>query len=244
MKIIAVIPARYSSSRFPGKPLADIAGKPMIWHVCNEARKVKRIDKVIVATDSEIILHECEKLQMDVVMTSDKHPTGTDRVAEVALNEKADLYVIVMGDEPLITPKDIDKLIDTAEKDSAAEAIMLIERFINPVDAINNTTIKIAVNDNNDVIFMSRSVIPYPKETLNYDLYKNVGCYALREKGLNYFRQSQPSRLERAEGIELLRMIENRKKVKAVLIESTSMSVDTPKDLERIRQVFKERESE
>ena len=236
MKIIAVIPARYASSRFPGKPLADIYGKPMIWWVYQEAKKVKAYDKVIIATESNEIISKCNELGMDVMLTSDKHPTGTDRVAEVAQSEIADLYVIIMGDEPLISANDEERLLNAIDLMPDADAVMLTEKFTEPVDLANMTTIKLAINDDGDLIFMSRAAIPYPKDEIGYYFYKNVGCYALRKDALDYFLRTKPGNIERAEGIELLRLIENHKRVFTVPIESKSMAVDTFKDLERIRR--------
>jgi 3-deoxy-manno-octulosonate cytidylyltransferase (CMP-KDO synthetase) len=239
MKILGVIPARYKSSRFPGKPLADICGKPMIWWVYQEAVKTGKYDDVIVATESELIVEKCHELGMNVMLTSDKHSTGTDRVAEVAQKVNADLYVIIMGDEPLVTAEDEIRLIETIESAPEADAIMLTEKFKNPVDAINATTIKLAITDQNYLIFMSRAAIPYPKEELGYDLYKNIGCYAFRKEALDFYLHTKPGAIERAEGIELLRLLENHKKILTVLVDSESMAVDTPKDLERIRKVIK-----
>lgn len=235
MKVVGVIPARYASSRFPGKPLADICGKPMIWWVYQEAKKVKDFSHVIVATDHQKIVQVCEDLGMDVMLTADDHPTGTDRVAEVAKRIDADIYVIIMGDEPLITAADEIRLIESITCATDADAIMLTEKFKNPVDAVNTTTIKLAINDKGYLIFMSRAAIPYPKEAIGYDLYKNVGCYALRKEVLNFFLNTKPGNIEMAEGIELLRLLENHKKVLTIPIDSESMAVDTQKDLERVR---------
>lgn len=242
MKVVAVIPARYKSSRFPGKPLADICGKPMVQRVYEEARKVEYFERVIVATESEIIVNKCQKLGIDVMLTSDDHPTGTDRVAEVAQRIEADLYVIIMGDEPLISANDERKLVESISN-SNADAIMLTERFKDPVDVANMTTIKLAINDYGDLIFMSRALIPYPKESIGYSMYKNVGCYALKKDTLDFYLKTRPGNIEKAEGIELLRLLENHKRVMTVEIESESMAVDTQKDLERIRRVFEKKET-
>lgn len=241
MEIIGVIPARYQSSRFPGKPLADICGKPMIWWVYQEAKKVEAFKRVIVATESQIIVDECVKMGMDVMLTSDRHPTGTDRVAEVARKVSADIYVVIMGDEPLIKASDEERLIDSLDRTPEADAIMLTEEFGDPVDAVNTTTIKLAINDEGYLIFMSRAAIPYPKEAIGYKLYKNVGCYAFRREALEFFLATEPGNIERAEGIELLRLLENHRKVMTVPIESESMAVDTQKDLERIREAYRRR---
>lgn len=242
MKIVAVIPARYQSSRFPGKPLMDICGKPMVWWVYNEAKKVEAYDDVIVATESQIIIDECQKYGMKAMLTSDKHPTGTDRVAEVAQSIDADLYVIIMGDEPLIQAEEQRRLIEVIDHTPKADAIMLTEPFRDPVDVVNTSTIKLAINDEGYLIFMSRMAIPYPKDAIGYVYYKNMGCYALRKEALDYFLATKPGNIEQAEGIELLRLLENHKWVMTVKTDATSMSVDTPKDLERIRNVISERE--
>ncbi len=238
MRIVAVIPARYQSSRFPGKPLADIGGKPMVWWVYQEAKKVKEYDEVIVATESDIVLDACRELGIRAMMTSDKHPTGTDRVAEVAGHIPADIYVIIMGDEPLICAEDERQLISGMEKAVDVDAVMLTEKFVHPVDVANSTTIKLAINDEGYLIFMSRAAIPYPKESIGYSFYKNVGCYALRKEALDFYLATKPGNIERAEGIELLRLLENHRKVLTVPVKSESMAVDTPKDLLRVRRIL------
>lgn len=243
MKTVAVIPARYKSSRFPGKPLVDICGKPMFWWVHHEASKVKEFDDVIVATEDQRIIDECNKYGIHNMLTRDDHPTGTDRVAEVAQRVPADLYVIIMGDEPLISADDEAKLVHTMDDAPKADAVMLTEKFYDPVDVVNTTTIKLAINDDGYLLFMSRSAIPFPKEAIGYPYYKNVGCYAIRKDALDYYLATKPGFCERAEGIELLRLLENHKWVKTVQSDNLSMSVDTQKDLERIRDVIRKREN-
>lgn len=240
MKIIAVIPARYKSSRFPGKPLIDINGKPMIWWVYNEAKKVNDFDDVIVATESELVQQECDKYGIKCMITSDSHPTGTDRVAEVAQKVSADVYCIIMGDEPMISAQDEQTLISKMRQFPDADAIMLTEKFNDPVDVVNTTTIKLAINDEGYLIFMSRVPIPYPKEALNYTYYKNVGCYAIKKETLDFYLRTSPGACERAEGIELLRLLENHKRVMTYIVSSKSMAVDTPKDLERVKAYLSE----
>lgn len=240
MKILGVIPARYKSSRFPGKPLADICGKPMIWWVYNQAKKVKKFSDVVVATDDARIEKTCKDLDINVIMTSDKHPSGTDRVAEVAEKIEADLYVVVMGDEPLINSSDINILIDTMLENKTADAAMLTTKFKKGVDVVNSTTIKLAINNDNDLIFMSRASIPYPKERINYDYYKNMGAYAFTKNALDYYKNTSVGFLESIEGIELLRLLENHKIVKAIYVESDSMSVDSKKDLDRVIKYIKD----
>lgn len=235
MKVVGVIPARYKSGRFPGKPLADICGKPMIWWVYNQAIKVSEFEGVYVATDDTRIEDACKSYSIPVVMTSEAHTNGTDRTAEVAEKVSADLYVVVMGDEPMISPDDIKALVDAMTTDTKYSAGMLCTRFKNGVDLINDTTIKLALNKDNELIYMSRLAIPFPKSELNYCHYKNVGVYAFNKEALDFYRNSERGRLESIEDMEMLRMLENHKYVKVVEVETESMSVDTYKDLERIR---------
>ena len=241
MKIIGVIPARYASTRFKGKPLVDINGKPMIWWVYNNAINTPELDEVYVATESKIIVDECEKLGINVILTSDKHLTGTDRVGEVASKIDADIYAVLMGDEPLISPSEISKLIKEMKSDAEISACMLATKFKRPIDVVNTTTIKLAINKNNELIYMSRSPIPFPKESLDFDYYKNIGLYVYTKDVLDFFVNTKPGPLELAEGLEMIRLLENKKKVKVVKVDSQSMSVDTPKDLDRIKNILKEK---
>ena len=240
-KIVGIIPARYGSGRFAGKPLADINGKPMIWWVYQQAIKVKNIDDVYVATDDERIMKLCSDNNMNVIMTSTKHKTGTDRVCEAAESIDADLYIVIMGDEPLILSKDIETLVSEMSINDNYNAGMLAKKYNNPVDVMNPTTIKLAINDNEELIYMSRAAIPFPKASLDYHYYKNIGVYAFTKESLNFYRNTKIGRLEAIEDMEMLRMLENHKIVKVVKIESDSFSVDTPKDLERIKIIMKNR---
>lgn len=240
MKIVGVIPARYGSGRFEGKPLADICGKPMVWWVYQQAIKVKELNEVYVATDDERIEKICKNLQMNVIMTSNTHPTGTDRVCEVSSKIEADLYVVIMGDEPLILSKDISKIVNTM-KNNNYDAGMLAKKFTNPVDVINSTTIKLGINKNFELIYMSRCPIPFPKACLNYFYYKNIGVYVFTKKTLDFYKNTEMGILEKIEDMEMLRMLENHKLVKVVEIESDSFSVDTPKDLNRVIEIIKSR---
>ncbi len=238
MKIIGVIPARYGSGRFEGKPLADIYGKPMIWWVYQQAIKVRELDDVVVATDDLRIQDVCNKFNMKSVMTSKDHPTGTDRVCEVAEKINADLYVVIMGDEPLILPEDISVITKEMIKNSEYDAGMLTKKYSNPVDVVNPTTIKLVLNTKNELIYMSRLPIPFPKASINYDYYKNIGVYVFTKSALNFYKRTPVGRLESIEDMEMMRMLENHKLVKVTEINSDSFSVDTKKDLERVRQIM------
>lgn len=240
MRIIGVIPARFGSSRFPGKPLADICGHPMIWWVYNNVKDIPEFDELVVATDDERIKEKCKEDNINVVLTSSKHESGTDRVVEVSEKITGDLFIVVMGDEPLIQANDVGRLIDEMIGNDCI-AGMLITKYKSPVDVVNTTTIKVAINDNNDVIFMSRVPIPFPKAMIGYDYYKNIGVYAFRKEALEIFKSTPKGRIEKAEDLEMLRLIEKHCIVRAVEVNSDSMSVDTQKDLERIRAYVSER---
>ena len=234
-KIIGVIPARYDSSRFPGKPLSDICGKPMIWWVYNQVKQVSRIDEVIIATDDERITDVCKGYGMNFEMTSKSHPTGSDRVAEISEKVDGDIYITVFGDEPLISPKDIESMVDSMLNNPQDDASILITKFKNSVDVVNNTTVKIAMNNDNEIIFMSRCPIPYPKGKLDYFHYKHVGVYGYTKKALKVFRENSKGYLEKIEDIETLRLLEKHYIVKGIEINTDAMSVDTAKDLERVK---------
>jgi CMP-2-keto-3-deoxyoctulosonic acid synthetase len=237
MKAIGIIPARFASSRFPGKPISDICGKPMIWWVYETVKKIPQLDELVIAIDDERIKEVCEKHSMRYIMTSSDHETGTDRVVEVSKTIDADLYVVIMGDEPLIKPEDVEVLIKSTFASNCA-ASMLTTKFKDPVDVVNTTTIKIALNDEDEVIFMSRLPIPFPKSKIGYDYYKNIGAYAFKREALDVYDKTKKGRIEAAEDAEMLRLIERHLIVKAVVVDSDSMSVDTPKDLERIRDII------
>jgi 3-deoxy-manno-octulosonate cytidylyltransferase (CMP-KDO synthetase) len=238
MKVIAVIPARYKSSRFEGKPLADIKGKPMIWWVYQQAAKVKEINEVIVATEDERIKDVCEKLNIKVMLTSDEHQTGTDRVAEVARKVQADLYVNIQGDEPMIEPETIREAILPFMRDKNLSVSNLMTKINDPVDLNNFTVPKVIVNHKNIGIFLTRSSAPYPKGSIDFNYYKQVCVYGFTPESLQFFASSKRGRIESIEDIEILRFIENQILVKFVEVDTKSVAVDTPKDLEKVRRLI------
>ena len=211
MKIVGVIPARYASSRFPGKPLADINGKPMVWWVYQQAIKVKELDEVYVATESEEIVKVCKQYNMNVILTTDNPKCGTDRAAEVAKKVDADLYVVIMGDEPLILSEDINAIVCKMKNNNCYDAGLLAKKYTNPVDIVNPTTIKLALNNKNELIYMSRMAIPFPKARIDFEYYKNIGVYVFTKEALMFFENTPMGRLESIEDMEMLRMLENHK---------------------------------
>lgn len=242
MKIIGIIPARYKSSRFPGKPLCDIHGKPMIWWVYQAAKKVTTFDEVYVATDDDKIRAACKSFSFKVVMTSDRHPTGTDRVGEVAKKIKAELYVNIQGDEPLLEPITIEQAILPFIKGKLDFSVTnLMTEIKKPAELIDVNVPKVAVNEKGNAIFLSRFPIPYPKVTSKIRYFKQVCVYAFTPAALNKFCVLKRGALECSEDIELLRFIENGINVRMIEIKQKPMSVDTPNDLELVREILKGR---
>ena len=242
MKIVGVIPARYESSRFRGKPLADINGKPMIWWVYQQCKKVEDFDAVLVATDDSRIFETCKKLDMDVIMTSAKHRTGTDRVGEVAEKIEADLYVNIQGDEPMIEPETIKAAIKPFYNNPELKLTNLMTKIKNPVDVVNFTIPKVITNKDGIGIYLTRATAPYPKGAINYDYYKQVCVYGFTPEVLKFYcdygKKYGKAMVEAVEDIEILRFIENGYKVQFIEVESDTVAVDTEKDLEKVRALM------
>lgn len=236
MKVVGVIPSRYQSSRFPGKPLADICGKPMIWWVYNRAKLAKRLDEVIVATDDERIVGTCKLFHIPVVSTSIHHRNGTERLSEAAQKIMADIYVTIQGDEPLLEPATIEKVLDTILSEPDIPCATLKTAYHNPVDVINSTTPKVVTDLKGDILLFTRCPVPYPKGALDYTLYKPIGVYAFKRDILLQYGEMEMGPLERAEEIELLRLVEHGYKIRIAEVTSETVSVDTYKDLERVRK--------
>lgn len=238
MKIAGMIPSRYASSRFPGKPLADICGRPMIWWVYQQAIKVERLDEVCVATDDTRIEDVCKQFCIPVIMTSAEHKNGSERLSEAAEKKEADIYITIQGDEPLLEPYVIDKVIDIITQDDNIPCATLKTPYHDPVDVINSTTPKVVCDLNEDILLFTRSAVPYPKAALNYKIYKPIGVYAFRRQTLLDYRKLEMGPLEKAEEIELLRLVEHGYKIRIGAVESETIAVDTPKDLERVRNMI------
>ena len=240
MKIIAVIPARYQSSRFEGKPLVDIRGQLMIERVYKQAIKVAEFDAVYVATDDHRIFEACQQRGVQCVMTSTEHRTGTDRIGEVASNIPADLYVNIQGDEPLIEPATIRKAIEPFLGNPATDIQVtnLMTEITDPVDLINFTVPKVIAAEDGRGVFLTRSAAPFPKGNINAKYYKQVCVYAFRPEALRFFceygKHHGKAKIEAIEDIEILRFIENGYRVQYIEVDSETIAVDTPNDLRRV----------
>lgn len=240
MKILGVIPARYGSSRFPGKPLADICGKPMIWWVYQQAKN-SRVDDLVVATDDERIVEACKNENIPVIMTSNTLETPNDRVYEVSKLIIADIYVCINGDEPLIDPEVINCVLPDYNEDIKMYYANAITAIKNPIEVMDVTNIKAVVNDNGEALWASRMPIPYPKGNVNFNYKKIIGVAAFSKDALDYYSNTPRSEVERLEELDLYRFLVNHKIVKLKEIECTTLSVDTPKDLLYVREVINKR---
>lgn len=243
MKYIAVIPARYSSTRFPGKPLADICGKPMIWWVYNQVKQVKQFEEVFVALDDERIKNVCDELGIKYVETRNDHPEHISRIHEVSENVQSDIYVCVNGDEPLISPKVIEQALPIGEEEQVFFSGAM-RKLSDPAETFDPANIKIAVNNQNESIYISRAAMPFPKGTLMFNYFKYVGIECFCKEALDFFVSTPQGRLEKIEDIDHLRFLENHKILKFKEVDSESISVDTVKDLEKVRIIMKNKLAE
>ncbi len=241
MKTIAVIPARYASTRFPGKPLVNILGKSMIQRVYEQAKKAKTLDDVWVATDNQRIFDHVINFGGQVTMTSKQHQTGTDRCAEVYEQEQLDCEILlnIQGDEPFIQPEQIDLLVNFMQKNYAQYHVGTLIKKINSLQLLQNPNlIKVVFNKNNKALYFSRQAIPfqrnYPVENWvdNHQYYKHIGLYAFQAALLPELAKLPPSSLELAESLEQLRWMENGFDIGVVETHLETRSIDTKQDLE------------
>lgn len=241
MKFVAIIPARYASTRFPGKPLADMNGKPMIQRVYEQVGK--SIVDVYVATDDERIFDSVHRFNGNAIMTSTTHRSGTDRCNEAynKINKQFDVVLNIQGDEPFVFPEQID-LLKSCFTDTDIEIATLIKPFEpkDGLDALHNpSSPKVVINNQLEAIYFSRAVIPYlrdvaPEEWLNQHVfYKHIGIYGYRTDVLKEITQLSAGMLEKAESLEQLRWIENGFKIKVGITNQETFGIDTPYDLER-----------
>jgi 3-deoxy-manno-octulosonate cytidylyltransferase (CMP-KDO synthetase) len=251
MRISAVIPARYGSTRFEGKPLAHILGKPMIQHVYERVSESKLINDVIVATDDQRILEAVQGFGGKGVMTSRDHTTGSDRVAEVARNLRSGIIVNVQGDEPLIRGSIIDKAIRPLLTDDTISISTLMTEINEVKDWLNPHIVKVVVDHKNFALYFSRSPIPFPRD-LHIDrlesnpfgtrrplpkrIFKHIGVYIYPRAFLLKFTKMKPTPLEKLEKLEQLRALENGYRIKLTPVQYEPICVDTPEDLQKVEE--------
>ncbi|MBQ3450803.1 MAG: 3-deoxy-manno-octulosonate cytidylyltransferase [Selenomonadaceae bacterium] len=244
MKSICVIPARYSSTRLPGKPLKDIFGRPMICRVWERASKAQSVAEVIVATDDERILHAVEKNFGKAMMTRADHKTGTDRLAEVA--EKftdAEVIVNVQGDEPLIEPNLIDELVALFVSDKNLQMATVATELTDAEEMKNPNNVKVVLDKNNNALYFSRSLIPYPRNAGKSKIFKHIGIYAYRRNFLLDYAKMEPTPLEKSESLEQLRALENGFKIRVIKSSCKFIGVDTEEDLKLVNEIYRREET-
>lgn len=239
MKIIGVIPARYESSRFLGKPLADICGKPMLFWVYQQVKRVKGIQEVICAIDDCRVAEVCEKYDMRYVMTDSNLPEHISRIHQVSESIDADYYMCINGDEPLISEECISPVIPKKKikKPYFGGAARILK---DPAETIDWANIKVVLSDTGRCLYMSRTPVPYPRGTLLFSYKKYVGVECFNKAALDFFVSTPMGNLEKIEDIDHLRFLENGIELHFNMVESESISVDTPKDLEKVRKIMLE----
>lgn len=240
MKILGVIPARFESTRFPGKPLIDLAGKTMIERVYLQAKKSNALADVVVATDDQRIFDAVKAFKGEVILTSNKHQSGTDRCAEVSKKLIGyDAIINIQGDEPLIDPKQIN-LVANCFNDISTELATLVKKIETQEELFNFNTPKVIINKKSEAIYFSRQVIPYLKNISSesfldhHTFYKHIGIYGYRTTTLGIVSKLKISGLEKAEMLEQLRWIENGFKIKVAITKIESLAIDVPSDVEEV----------
>ena len=241
MKIIGVIPARYASTRLPGKPLKDICGHPMVWWVYQRARLVDKLDEIYVATDDERIKSVCVKNNIPVIMTANTHQTGANRLWEVSEMVKGDFYVQLNGDEPLINTNAIAAVIPEQIPQNREFGTNIITEIKEAAQVMDSSNIKMVFDQKMNALYMSRTPIPYPFHTIDFQYYKHVGIIGYNKKMLDFYNKTTPGKFERIEGIDTLRFIDYGKQLHLIYVpECYSLSVDTQKDFEIVKKMMEE----
>ncbi|MDQ3685170.1 MAG: 3-deoxy-manno-octulosonate cytidylyltransferase [Acidobacteriota bacterium] len=252
---VAIIPARYSSIRLPGKPLLQIAGRPMIVHVVERALAAHSVVRAIVATDDRRIRDAVREAGFEAVMTSPDHRSGSDRLAEVAAAlDDAEMIVNVQGDEPLIAPETVDLAVNALVADDESSVATTSEIIETPDDVLSADVVKVVTDERGRALYFSRSPVPYPREAVHQHgsleeallkdpallslFRKHTGLYVYRRRFLLEYARWSPTPLERAESLEQLRMLERGAMIRVVETPAPSIGVDTAADLERVREIY------
>jgi 3-deoxy-manno-octulosonate cytidylyltransferase (CMP-KDO synthetase) len=243
VNIVVVIPARYGSTRLPGKPLVSLAGKPMIQRVYERARMAERADRVIVATDDERIVKAVESFGGEARMTRPDHRTGTERVAEVAAHVEGDVFVNVQGDEPLLDPVALDTAVNTLLEEPAASIATVATPIKTPADIMDPNIVKTVLDFDGNALYFSRAPIPWVRDTAGKVLarhLKHLGLYVFQRDALLEYPTLPQGDLERIEQLEQLRWLENGWKIRVAEVEHDAVSVDVQGDVERVEKLIRE----
>lgn len=241
MKIIAMIPARYEASRFPGKLMKDLAGKTVILRTYEATKQANLFDEVYVVTDSDIIFNEIISNGGKAIKSKKEHESGSDRIAEAVENLNIDIVVNVQGDEPFTKKEPLQKLLNVFKDDENKEISIasLKIKMDDEVEINNPNNVKVVTDENNFAMYFSRSPIPYPREKSTAEYFKHIGIYAFRKEALLKFTKLPINRLEATEKLENLRFLANGLKVKMVETNQIAIGIDTPEDLEKANEIFK-----
>lgn len=240
LSVLGVIPSRLASTRLPRKALRDIAGRPMVVRVWEAARRSPHLGDVLVATDSDEIVEACHRYHVPAVLTDPAHPSGTDRVWEVAQGRAADVYVNIQGDEPLITPGHVRALVQPFI-DLPDTQVTTLRIRATPEEAVSSSVNKVVCNADDNALYFSKYPIPYDRDGIGVIRYKHMGLYAYRRVALEQFHRLPPSPLERAEGLEQLRFLEADIPILARETEEPTIGVDTEADLVAVQAIFASR---
>src|SRR5947209_14567133 len=237
-RAVGIIPARWRSTRFPGKPLYLIANKPLLRHVWERCHRAKELKRIIIATDEMRIASAAFEWGAEVAMTSAKHQSGTDRIAEVARRLRGFEYIInIQGDEPLIEPALLDRMVETLRRDRRIDIVTAAHPFESAAAAASPHQVKVIVDRDNNAIYFSRYAIPFPRNrSVSIKYFRHQGIYGFRRKALLDFVRSKPTPLERAESLEQLRALENGVKVHVLLTKHGSPGVDTPAEAKALER--------
>jgi 3-deoxy-manno-octulosonate cytidylyltransferase (CMP-KDO synthetase) len=249
MKNVVIIPARLNSSRLPKKVILAINGKPMVQHVYEAAKKAKKIDAVYIATDSKEVKDVCNNFTQNIIMTSQNHESGTDRIAEAITNIECKNIINVQGDEPLIDPSLIDELVELLE--SSNESMVSAMHKIETIEDLKSTnSVKVTVDNENNALYFSRSIIPHHRDNWESLLshhktipeplkfYKHIGIYGYKKDFLLNYSKMKQTYLERLEKLEQLRVLENGYRIKMIETEYVPVGVDVQEDLEQVRELL------
>jgi 3-deoxy-manno-octulosonate cytidylyltransferase (CMP-KDO synthetase) len=239
-RVVAVVPARMASSRYPDKPLARIAGLPMVEHVRRRAALAEGIDDVVVATCDEPIRRTVEGFGGRVVMTADTHRRAADRVAEAARSIAADVIAMVQGDEPLLAPETITATVAPIRREAEVGCTNLLSRLAGSDDARDPDIVKAACALHGDVLFLTRAPIPYLRQPGEVPIYRQTGIMALRSAWLADFAALPETPLERAESIDMLRLLEHGRRIRGVVTDRVTVGVDRPDDVEIVERALRD----
>jgi 3-deoxy-manno-octulosonate cytidylyltransferase (CMP-KDO synthetase) len=242
-RVVVVIPARYASTRLPGKPLVPLCGKPMIQHVYERAKRAQTVHEVLVATDDQRILEAVQQFGGQARMTRPDHRTGTERIAEVAVQEQGDIFVDVQGDEPLIDPLTIDAAVGALLEEPPTQIATVATLIRHASDIMDPNVVKAVLDFDDNALYFSRAPVPWIRDTqqkVHVKYWKHLGLYVFQRDALLEFPTLPQGELERIEQLEQLRWLENGWRMRVAEVPHDSVSVDVPEDVARVEKLMKE----